>query len=63
MYKIPRPVGGLLIRVLAQHKYHTVILGGSLPAYPVNDRRVAYAVTLKSTFCLPLNQQLLFKII
>ena len=29
------------------------ILDGSLPANPVNDRRVAYAVTLKSTFCLP----------
>ena len=25
----------------------------SLPANPVNDRRVANAVTLKSTFCLP----------
>ena len=28
-------------------------LDGSLPANPVNDRRVANAVTLKSTFCLP----------
>ena len=27
-------------------------LDGSLPAKPVNDRRVANAVTLKSTFCL-----------
>ena len=26
---------------------------GSLPANPVNDRRVANAVTLKSTFRLP----------
>ena len=31
----------------------TEILGGSLPANPVNDRRIANAVTLKSTFCLP----------
>ena len=30
-------------------------LDGSLPA---NDRRIANAVTLKSTFCLPQNQQL-----
>ena len=37
------------------------ILDGSLPANPVNDRRVANAVTFKSTFCPPLNQQLLFK--
>ena len=28
-------------------------LDGSLPANPVNDQRVANAVTLKSTFCLP----------
>ena len=28
-------------------------LDGSLPANPVNDRRVPNAVTLKSTFCLP----------
>ena len=28
-------------------------LDGSLPANPVNDRRAANAVTLKSTFCLP----------
>ena len=28
-------------------------LDGSLPANPVNDRRVANAVTLKSSFCLP----------
>ena len=28
-------------------------LDGSLPANTVNDRRVANAVTLKSTFCLP----------
>ena len=28
-------------------------LDGSLPANPVNDRRVANAVTLKSTFRLP----------
>ena len=28
-------------------------LDGSLPANPVNDRRKANAVTLKSTFCLP----------
>ena len=28
-------------------------LDGSLPANPVNDRRTANAVTLKSTFCLP----------
>ena len=27
-------------------------LDGSLPANPVNDRRTANAVTLKSTFCL-----------
>ena len=30
-----------------------VQLDGSLPANPVNDRRVANAVTLKSTFRLP----------
>ena len=36
-------------------------LNESLPANPVNDRRVANAVTLKSTFCLPLKQQSLFK--
>ena len=29
------------------------LLDGSLPANPVNDRRIADAVTLKSTFCLP----------
>ena len=28
-------------------------LDGSLLANPVNDRRVANAVTLKCTFCLP----------
>ena len=28
-------------------------LDGSLPANPVNDRRIANAVTLESTFCLP----------
>ena len=28
-------------------------LDGSLPANPVNDRRIANGVTLKSTFCLP----------
>ena len=28
-------------------------LDGGLPANPVNDRRIANAVTLKSTFCLP----------
>ena len=28
-------------------------LNGSLPANPVNDRRVANAVMHKSTFCLP----------
>ena len=28
-------------------------LDGSLPVNPVNDRRIANAVTLKSTFCLP----------
>ena len=32
---------------------YTAQLDGSLPANPVNDRRVANAVTLKSTFCLP----------
>ena len=36
-------------------------LHGSFPANPANDQRVANAVTLKSTFCLPLNQQSLFK--
>ena len=31
-----------------------ILLDGSLPANPVNDRRVVYnAVTLKSTFCQP----------
>ena len=34
-------------------------LDGSLPANPVNDRHVANVVTLKSTFRLPKNQQLL----
>ena len=33
-------------------------LDGSLPANPVNDRRVTNPVTLKSTFRLPQNQQL-----
>ena len=33
-------------------------LDGNLPANPVKDRRVANAVTLKSTFRLPQNQQL-----
>ena len=28
-------------------------LDGSLPAHPVNDRRIANAVMLKSTFSLP----------
>ena len=32
---------------------HSRKLDGSLPANPVNDRRIANAVTLKSTFCLP----------
>ena len=36
-------------------------LDGSMPANPVNERQVANAVTLKSTFYPPLNQQLLFK--
>ena len=31
----------------------TFKLDGSLPANPVNDRRIANAVTLKSIFCLP----------
>ena len=30
-----------------------VKLDGSLPANPVNNRRIANAVTLKSTFCQP----------
>ena len=30
-----------------------VKLDGGLPANPVNDRRIANAVTIKSTFCLP----------
>ena len=34
--------------VIAKH-----ILDGSLPANPMNDRRIANAVTLKSIFCLP----------
>ena len=33
--------------------FHIIILDASLPANPVNDRRMANAVTLKSTFCLP----------
>ena len=33
-------------------------LDRSLPANPVNDQRIANAVTLKNTFCLPQNQQL-----
>ena len=31
----------------------SIALDGSLPANPVNNRRIANAVTLKSTFCLP----------
>ena len=33
--------------------FFIIELDGSLSANPVNDRRVANAVTLKSTFCLP----------
>ena len=32
---------------------HCSKLDGSLPANPENDRRIANAVTLKSTSCLP----------
>ena len=35
-----------------QHKYNQE-QDGSLPANPVNDRRIANAVMLKSIFCLP----------
>ena len=38
-------------KVMAQTN-HWRKLDGSLPANPVNDRRIANAVTLKSTFCL-----------
>ena len=34
-------------------KGHQLGLVGNLPANPVNDQRIANAVTLKSTFCLP----------
>ena len=46
---------------MTQTRSIQIRLDGSLPANPVNDRCVANAVTLKSTFCLPLNQRLLFK--
>ena len=40
--------------MLLLENQHLVELDGSLPANPVNDRRVVYnAVTLKSTFCQP----------
>ena len=42
-------IHAILLYKLNQHG----ILDGSFPANPVNDQRVAYAVTLKSTFCLP----------
>ena len=45
-----------LCRILKALFYQTsskIKLDGSLPANPVNDRRIANAVTLKSTFCLP----------
>ena len=38
------------VRLILQNAYK---LDGSLPANPVNDRRIANAVTLKSTFHLP----------
>ena len=44
------------VRRTCKHKYVDELeqkLDGSLPANPVNDRRIANAVTLKSTFCLP----------
>ena len=37
----------------AYFKVSKVKLDGSLPANPMNDRRIANAVTLKSIFCLP----------
>ena len=48
----------IIISRLMLIKYHILFgllnqLDGSLPANPVNDRRTANAVTLKSTFCLP----------
>ena len=50
---------GTLVRyaffVMVQVRYVGTLfeLDGSLPANPVNDRRIANAVTLKSTFCQP----------
>ena len=41
------------ISLLANSNCFSLKLDGSLPANPVNDRRVANAVTLKSTFRLP----------
>ena len=38
--------------VVVLEKKRVQKLDGSLPANPVNDRRIANAVTLKSTFCL-----------
>ena len=41
------------IRVVTSNFDSSLRLDGTLPANPVNDRSVANAVTLKSTFCLP----------
>ena len=52
-------LNGLLNPILRSHTVYasslnySTTLDGSLPANPVNDRRKANAVTLKSTFCLP----------
>ena len=46
---------GLTLDETLSWKTHTqslLKLDGSLPANPMNDRRIANAVTIKSTFCL-----------
>ena len=40
-------------RIVVKTTLFIMQLDGSLPENPVNDRRIANAVTLKNTFCLP----------
>ena len=48
----------LFATTIASKRKNKTMQDGSLPANPVNDRRVANAVTLKKSFRLPENQQL-----
>ena len=54
MLSFHQPIVSHNVRSNTDHLKLEPRLDGSLPANPVNDRRVVYnAVTLKSTFCQP----------